>query len=149
MSKPVCVISEHDFVASIADALQYVAVYHPPSFVRALAEDYTAEDCPAARDAIAQILINSKMAAYGRRPICQDGRCQCVREDRDWRAHRQHASTVHDAVAEPFHELRTEFESLLAALEEQAPRPGRQSAYLCGISASVGFGVDRATAGGS
>jgi hypothetical protein len=93
MSKPVCVISEHDFVASIADALQYVAVYHPPSFVRALAEDYTAEDCPAPRDAIAQILINSKMAAYGRRPICQGGRCQCVREDRDGRAHRQHAST--------------------------------------------------------
>ena len=154
MSKPVCVISEHDFVASIADALQYVAVYHPPSFVRALAEGYAAEDSPAARDAIAQILINSKMAAYGRCPICQDGRCQCVREDRDGRAHRQHASTrrtVNDAVAEPFHELRTEFESLLAALEEhiKAPGPGRQSAYLCGISASVGFGVDRATAGGS
>ena len=72
MSKPVCVISEHDFVASIADALQYIAVYHPPSFVRALAESYKAEDSPAARDAIAQILINSKMAAYGRRPICQD-----------------------------------------------------------------------------
>jgi fumarate hydratase, class I len=72
MSKPVCVISEPDFVASIADALQYVAVYHPPSFVRALAECYAAEDSPAARDAIAQILINSKMAAYGRRPICQD-----------------------------------------------------------------------------
>ena len=72
MSKPVCVISEPDFVASIADALQYVAVYHPPSFVRAPAECYAAEDSPAARDAIAQILINSKMAAYGRRPICQD-----------------------------------------------------------------------------
>src|ERR1700722_10957568 len=72
MSEPVCVISEHDFVASIADALQYVAVYHPPSFVRALAECYAAEDSPSARDAIAQILINSKMAAYGRRPICQD-----------------------------------------------------------------------------
>jgi hypothetical protein len=62
-------------------------------------------------------------------------------------AHRQRASTrrtVNDAVAEPFHELRTEFESLLAALEEhiKAPGPGRQSAYLCGISASVGFGVD-------
>jgi hypothetical protein len=56
MSKPVCVISEHDFVASIADALQYVAVHHPSSFVRALAEGYAAEDSPAARDAIAQIL---------------------------------------------------------------------------------------------
>ena len=85
MSKPVCVISEHDFVASIADALQYVAVYHPPSCVRALAEGYAAEDSPAPRDAIAQILINSKMAAYGRRPICQDVRSQCVREDRDGR----------------------------------------------------------------
>ena len=72
MSTPVCVISEHDFVASIADALQYIAVYHPPSFVRALAESYMGEESPAARDAIAQILINSKMAAYGRRPICQD-----------------------------------------------------------------------------
>ena len=72
MSEPVCVISERDFVASIADALQYIAVYHPPSFVRALAESYRAEDSPAARDAIGQILINSKMAAYGRRPICQD-----------------------------------------------------------------------------
>ena len=72
MSTPVCVISEHDFVASIADALQYIAVYHPPSSVRALAESYMAEESPAARDAIAQILINSKMAAYGRRPICQD-----------------------------------------------------------------------------
>ena len=72
MSKPVSVISEPDFVASIADALQYIAVYHPPSFVRALAESYRTEDSPAARDAIAQILINSKMAAYGRRPICQD-----------------------------------------------------------------------------
>ena len=46
MSKPVCMISEHDFVASIADALQYVAVYHPSSFVRALAEGYAAEDSP-------------------------------------------------------------------------------------------------------
>ena len=52
MSPPVCMISEHDFVASIADALQYIAVYHPPSFVRALAESYRAEDSPAARDAI-------------------------------------------------------------------------------------------------
>jgi fumarate hydratase, class I len=54
MSKRVCVISEQDFVASIADALQYIAVYHPPSFVRALAESYTAEESPAARDAIAR-----------------------------------------------------------------------------------------------
>jgi fumarate hydratase, class I len=65
-------IREDDFVASIADALQYIAVYHPPSFVRALAESYAREESPAARDAIAQILINSRMAAFGRRPMCQD-----------------------------------------------------------------------------
>ena len=65
-------IREDDLVASIADALQYIAVYHPPSFVKALADAYAAEESPAARDAIGQILVNSRMAAFGRRPICQD-----------------------------------------------------------------------------
>ena len=65
-------IREDDLVASIADALQYIAVYHPPSFVRALADAYAAEESPAARDAIGQILVNSRMAAFGRRPMCQD-----------------------------------------------------------------------------
>ena len=72
MTKAQHLISEDDFIASIADALQYIAVYHPPSFIRALAESYAREESLAARDAIAQILINSRMAAFGRRPICQD-----------------------------------------------------------------------------
>ena len=72
MTQSLRLISENDFVTSIADALQYIAVYHPPSFVKALAESYAREESPAARDAIAQILINSRMAAFGRRPICQD-----------------------------------------------------------------------------
>ncbi len=66
------VIREDDFIASIADALQYIAVYHPPSFIRALADSFAREESPPARDAIAQILINSRMSAFGRRPICQD-----------------------------------------------------------------------------
>jgi fumarate hydratase, class I len=65
-------IREDDFVASIADALQYIAVYHPPSFIRALADSYEREESPVARDAIKQILVNSRMSAFGRRPICQD-----------------------------------------------------------------------------
>ena len=65
-------IREDDFIASIADALQYIAVYHPPSFIRALADSFAREESPPARDAIAQILINSRMSAFGRRPICQD-----------------------------------------------------------------------------
>ena len=65
-------IREEDIVGSIADALQYIAVYHPPSFVKALAEAYGREESPAAKNAIGQILMNSRLSAFGRRPICQD-----------------------------------------------------------------------------
>ena len=66
------VISEEDFVQSVADALQFISYYHPPDFVRALAAAFEAEESEAARDAIAQILTNSRMCALGHRPICQD-----------------------------------------------------------------------------
>ncbi len=65
-------IREEDVVASVADALQYIAVYHPPTFVAALRDAYLREESPAARDAIGQILANSRLSAFGRRPICQD-----------------------------------------------------------------------------
>jgi fumarate hydratase class I len=61
-----------DFVDSIAGALQYISYYHPADYVAHLARAYELEQSPAARDAIAQILTNSKMCAEGRRPICQD-----------------------------------------------------------------------------
>jgi fumarate hydratase class I len=66
------VIRQEDFVASVAAALQYISYYHPVDFIRSLARAYEREESPAARDAIAQILINSRMCAEGRRPICQD-----------------------------------------------------------------------------
>ncbi len=65
-------ISEQDLIQSVAEALQYISYYHPPDFIRALAEAYAAEESPAARDAIAQILTNSRLCAIGHRPICQD-----------------------------------------------------------------------------
>ncbi|MGR8942235.1 MAG: fumarate hydratase [Gammaproteobacteria bacterium] len=65
-------IKKDDFIQSIADALQYISCYHPADFIRALDAAYQKEQNPAARDAIAQILINSRMCAEGRRPICQD-----------------------------------------------------------------------------
>lgn len=65
-------IQEEDFIASVADALQYISVYHPPDFIQALNEAYQREQAPAARDALAQILINSRLCAEGRRPVCQD-----------------------------------------------------------------------------
>ncbi|MEQ1807416.1 MAG: fumarate hydratase [Burkholderiaceae bacterium] len=61
-----------DFVESIAAALQYISYYHPADYIEHLARAYAGEQSPAARDAIAQILTNSKMCAEGKRPICQD-----------------------------------------------------------------------------
>src|ERR1700712_3336008 len=65
-------IREQDLVDSIADALQYISYFHPMDYIRALGEAYEAEQGPAAKDAIAQILTNSRMCAEGHRPICQD-----------------------------------------------------------------------------
>ena len=65
-------IRESDLVESVADALQYISYYHPMDYIRALGEAYEAEQSPAAKDAIAQILTNSRMCAEGHRPICQD-----------------------------------------------------------------------------
>lgn len=66
------VIRQQDLIDSIADALQYISYYHPLDFVQALEKAYHKEQSKAAKDAIAQILINSRMSAEGRRPICQD-----------------------------------------------------------------------------
>jgi fumarate hydratase class I len=65
-------IHEADLVRSIADALQFISYYHPADYIRALGRAYEREQSPAARDAIAQILTNSRMCAEGHRPICQD-----------------------------------------------------------------------------
>jgi fumarate hydratase class I len=65
-------IRQADLIQSVADALQYISYYHPADYIQALAAAYEAERSPAARDAIAQILTNSRMCAEGHRPICQD-----------------------------------------------------------------------------
>ena len=65
-------IREADFVQSVADALQFISYYHPADYIAHLARAYEREQSPAAKDAIAQILTNSRMCAEGHRPICQD-----------------------------------------------------------------------------
>ncbi len=65
-------IREDDLIASVADALQYISYFHPMDYIRALGAAYEKEQGPAAKDAIAQILTNSRMCAEGHRPICQD-----------------------------------------------------------------------------
>ena len=66
------VIREEDVITSVADALQYISYFHPMDYIRALGRAYELEESPAAKDAIAQILTNSRMCAEGHRPICQD-----------------------------------------------------------------------------
>ncbi len=66
------IIKKADFIDSIETALQYISYYHPLDFIKALEKAYHAEKSQAAKDAIAQILINSRMSAEGKRPICQD-----------------------------------------------------------------------------
>ena len=65
-------IREQDFIQSVADAFQFISYYHPVDYIRSLHAAYLAEQSPAAKDAMAQILINSRMAAEGHRPMCQD-----------------------------------------------------------------------------
>jgi len=65
-------IKQSDFIQSIADALQYISYYHPEDYINALGKAYEREESPAAKDAIAQILTNSRMCAEGKRPLCQD-----------------------------------------------------------------------------
>ncbi|HLT64143.1 MAG TPA: fumarate hydratase, partial [Pseudohongiella sp.] len=66
------VIKQDDLIQSVADALQYISYYHPLDFIQAVNEAYEREESKAAKDAMAQILINSRMCAEGHRPICQD-----------------------------------------------------------------------------
>jgi fumarate hydratase, class I len=66
------IIRKTDFVQSIADALQFISYYHPRDYIHALTAAYEMEESPAAKDAMAQILVNSRMCAEGHRPICQD-----------------------------------------------------------------------------
>ncbi len=69
MSAP---IRQDDFIQSIFDAFQFISYYHPLDYIQALGRAYEREESPAAKDAIAQILTNSRMCAEGKRPICQD-----------------------------------------------------------------------------
>src|SRR6478609_4921195 len=72
MLHPMTTLKREDLVQSVADALQFISYYHPLDYIRALGRAYEREQSMAAKDAIAQILTNSRLCAEGRRPICQD-----------------------------------------------------------------------------
>ena len=65
-------IKQNDLIQSVADAFQFISYYHPKDFITAMGKAYELEQGPAAKDALAQILTNSRMCAEGHRPMCQD-----------------------------------------------------------------------------
>ena len=71
-------IKTEDLINSVAEALQYISYYHPKDFIYAMYEAYQHEESKPAKDAMAQILINSRMSAIGKRPICQDTGMVCA-----------------------------------------------------------------------
>lgn len=103
-------IAESDIITSVADALQYISYFHPADYISHLAHAYDIERSPAARDAIAQILVNSRMAALGRRPICQDTGLVVVfaKVGMDVRIDSAHAfaDLIHEAVRRAYLDAR-------------------------------------------
>lgn len=95
-------IQEEDFIQSIADAFQYISYYHPLDYIQALAKAYDIEQNPASKDAIAQILTNSRMSAMHHRPICQDTGIAVVfvkiGMDTKWQASRSIDDMVNEGV---------------------------------------------------
>ncbi len=95
-------IREQDFIQSIADAFQFISYYHPADYIKALAEAYQREESPAAKDAMAQILVNSRMCAEGHRPICQDTGIAVVflkvGMNVRWETHKSLADLVNEGV---------------------------------------------------
>ena len=71
-------ICQDDLIQSIADALQFISYYHPTDFIRAMRGAWEREESPAAKGALTQVLVNSRMCALGKRPICQDTGIVCV-----------------------------------------------------------------------
>ena len=107
-------IRQDDFINSIADALQFISYYHPLDFIQALHAAYEKEQSPAAKDAMAQILINSRMCAEGHRPICQDTGIvtvflkigMAVTWESDLSIHDMINQGVHQAYLDPENRLR-------------------------------------------
>ena len=101
------VIKQDDFIQSIADALQYISYYHPVDYIKALTKAYEKEESPAAKDAMAQILINSRLCAEGHRPICQDTGIVTVfleiGMDLRWDATMSVEDMVHEGVRRAYH----------------------------------------------
>ncbi len=120
-------IKKEDFIQSVADALQYISYYHPMDYITALGEAYEREKSPAAKDAMAQILMNSRMSAEGRRPICQDTGIVVVYVRVGMNVHWETDVGLEDMVNEGVHRAYTHPDNVLRASMVNPPIGARKN----------------------
>ncbi len=121
------IIDAKDFIQSIADSLQYISYTHPQDFIQAMTKAYENEKSPAAKDAMAQILINSRMAAMGQRPICQDTGIVTVFLKIGMDCRLDTSSSIQELVDEGVHLAYTNKENPLRASVVADPAGKRQN----------------------
>jgi len=120
-------IIQEDFISSIADALQFISYYHPEDFIQAMNKAYELEESPAAKDAIAQILVNSRMCALGHRPICQDTGIVTIFLEIGMNINWETNQSIDDMVNEAVHRAYTLPENILRASVVSDPAGKRQN----------------------
>ncbi|WP_018240780.1 fumarate hydratase [Ensifer sp. BR816] len=125
MTKRIRTIAGEEITRSVADALQYISYYHPPDYIRSLSQAYAREQSPAAKNAIGQILMNSRMAAFGRRPICQDTGLVVVFAKIGMNARIKSESSFADLVNEGVRQAYLDPENPLRASIVKDPLAGR------------------------
>ncbi len=121
------VIHEDDVVQSVANALQFISYYHPVDFIQAVHEAWKREQSPAAKDAMAQILINSRMCAMGKRPICQDTGIVTVFVNVGMNVHFDTDKSLDDLINEGVRQAYTNPDNVLRASILTDPAGKRQN----------------------
>ncbi|WP_455365570.1 fumarate hydratase [Kaarinaea lacus] len=121
------IIDQEAFINSIRDGFQYISYYHPPDFIQALTEAYQREASPAAKTAMAQILINSRMCALGHRPICQDTGIAVVFLDIGMDVRWDSSMSIEDMVNEGVRQAYTDADNPLRASVMSDPAGQRKN----------------------
>ena len=121
------IIKQDDLIQSIADSLQFISYYHPRDYIEALADAYEREESPAAKDAMAQILLNSRMCAEGHRPVCQDTGSVVVFVDVGMQVRWDTDRALEELVNEGVRRAYTDPDNILRASIVDPPFGGRRN----------------------
>ncbi len=121
------IIRQEDLIHSVADALQFISYYHPVDFIQAVHRAWQKEESTAAKDAMAQILLNSRMCAEGKRPICQDTGIVCVFVDVGMNVQWQGSMSLDDMINEGVRQAYMHPDNVLRASIVSDPAGARKN----------------------